>query len=85
MNSIRFTRGVTESGVTFEFHDDWTKADNSHRLLDERWVGCTIFVEKTKETLSCLQDTEKNVQAAKKRALCDAFDRVFARRSFLVH
>ena len=42
MSSVRFTRGVTASGRTFEFHDDWQAPNNSHRLLEEPWVGYTI-------------------------------------------
>ena len=44
MSSVRFTRGVTESGRVFEFHDNWQAPNNSHRLLDEPWVGFTTMI-----------------------------------------
>ena len=38
LNSIRFTRGITESGTSFEFLDDWTKESHSHRLMEDKWM-----------------------------------------------
>ena len=52
MNNIRFTRGVTESGVQFEFHDDWTVPASAHKLLDEPWIGSTVFFERGKSELN---------------------------------
>ena len=31
LNVVRFTKGVTQSGHKFEFHDNWQKSQNSHR------------------------------------------------------
>ena len=45
LSHVRFTRGVTESGQAFEFHDDWTVPEQKHRVLEEPWVGYTIFTE----------------------------------------
>ena len=42
------------SGKTFEFHDDWTVLDSAHRLLDEPWIGSTIFFEKDRTMLNDL-------------------------------
>ena len=55
LRGTRFTKGVTRSGQTFEFHDNWQTPDNAQRLLDEHWVGCTTFVVKGKASLSDLQ------------------------------
>ena len=44
LSAIRFTQGVTVSGKQFEFHDNFKKAGQAHRLLDEPWIGTTIFV-----------------------------------------
>ena len=54
LNNIRFTKGVTQSGREFEFHDDWQKSENSHRILDEQWVGCTTFISVDKSNLLAL-------------------------------
>ena len=54
MNAMRFTRGITSSGRAFEFHDDWTVPNSAHKLLDEPWIGSTIFLEKNRTTLSDL-------------------------------
>ena len=45
MQSSRFTCGVTEGGRTFEFFDNWTQPDNRHKVLDEPWIGFTVFHE----------------------------------------
>ena len=46
MNHQRFTCGVTKSGKSFEFFDDWTRPDSSHRTLEEPWIGYTVFLER---------------------------------------
>ena len=56
LKPIRFTSGVTESGKDFEFHDDWTKESNSHKLMEEKWIGCTVFVEANKCSLARSQE-----------------------------
>ena len=44
-NSVRFTKGITESGRRFEFHDKWTREDRKHLDIGEAWIGYTVFVE----------------------------------------
>ena len=69
MSSVRFTRGVTASGRMFEFHDDWQAPNNSHRLLEEPWVGYTInIVEGMSDNLS-LQLRGRRDEIAAPRAL----------------
>ena len=51
LNGVRFTKGVTQSGHKFEFHDSWQKPDNSHRILDEPWIGCTTFIREDQISL----------------------------------
>ena len=55
LRGTRFTKGVTRSGRTFEFHDNWQEPNSAHRLLDEHWVGCTTFVVEDKANLSDIQ------------------------------
>ena len=55
LSVIRFTKGVTQSGREFEFHDNWHESSNAHRLLDEKWVGCTTFIVESKASLSGVQ------------------------------
>ena len=43
LRSSRFTCGVTQSGKKFELYDDWTRPDRRHMLLDEPWMGYTVF------------------------------------------
>ena len=45
LRSSRFTCGVTQSGKKFEVYDDWTRPDRRHMLLDEPWMGYTVFTE----------------------------------------
>ena len=40
---VRVTEGIDEHGVHFKIEDDWTKPENSHRLLSASWVGRTTF------------------------------------------
>ena len=47
LKRLRFTYGVTAKGRSFEFHDDWTKPERAHMVLDEPWVGYTIFIERS--------------------------------------
>ena len=46
LNHVRFTYGVTERGRCFEFHDDWTLPERRHKLMEEPWVGFTVFAER---------------------------------------
>ena len=52
MNNIRYTRGVTQSGVKFYFHDDWTVPASAHRFLDVPWIGSTVFFERGRAAIS---------------------------------
>ena len=51
LHQHRFTYGVTSSGRTFEFHDDWTKPERAHMVLDEPWLGYTVFIERGAELM----------------------------------
>ena len=62
MNQTRFTRGITQSGRSFEFHDDWTIPINAHRVLEEPWIGSTVFIEEDKSTLL---DSQVKIQVEK--------------------
>lgn len=42
----RFTCGVTSTGKIFEVYDDWTRPDRRHLVLEEPWLGYTVFVER---------------------------------------
>ena len=64
MSSVRFTRGVTASGRTFEFHDDWQAPNNSHRLLEEPWVGYTINLAEGVSNLSFRTRERRDAAAA---------------------
>ena len=55
LNVVRFTKGVTQSGHKFEFHDNWHKSQNSHRILDEPWIGYTSFVVEGRASLLGVQ------------------------------
>ena len=55
LDVFRFTKGVTQSGQKFEFHDKWGEKGNSHRLLEEPWVGVTTFVVKDQASLLDVQ------------------------------
>ena len=55
LSVIRFTKGVTQSGRRFEFHDNWHDSKNAHRMLEEKWIGCTTFVVEDKASLSGVQ------------------------------
>ena len=46
LHQHRFTYGVTAARRTFEFHDDWTKPERAHMVLDEAWLGYTVFTER---------------------------------------
>ena len=56
LSSSRFTCGVTASGESFEFFDDWTTLANRHRVLTESWVGYTIFKERSVSNLEVQLD-----------------------------
>lgn len=61
LTQTRFTRGITQSGQAFEFHDDWTVPMNSHRVMEESWVGSTVFVERDTTTLAEFQQGRSTV------------------------
>jgi hypothetical protein len=46
----------------FEFHDNWTKSQNAHRLLDEPWIGYTSFVVEGRASLLGVQHDRHEVQ-----------------------
>ena len=48
-------------GRRFEFHDDWTKPERAHMVLDEPSVGYTVFIER-----------RENYMATQKGRLCKA-------------
>ena len=52
LKRLRFTYGVTADGKTFEFHDDWTKPERAHMVLDEPWTGYIIFTERGEEYMA---------------------------------
>ena len=58
LGEFRFTKGVTESGIKFEFHDRWTDPETAHRLLDEKWIGHTTFVTADRSNLYAVQKSE---------------------------
>ena len=47
LHQKRFTCGVTESGKSFEFHDDWSLPQRRHMVMEEPWVGYTIFTDRS--------------------------------------
>ena len=47
LSHFRFTCGVTESRKSFEFHDDWTLPEQRHRVMDEAWIGYSVFTERS--------------------------------------
>ena len=56
LSHIRFTRGVMASGKTFEFHDDWTRPENRHKVLEEDWIGYSVFAERQMKLADFQQD-----------------------------
>ena len=48
---LRFTKGITKSGQKFEFRDRWRQPERAHPILDELWIGYTVFAE-TSSTFS---------------------------------
>ena len=52
LKRLRSTYGITVDGRSFEFHDDWTKPGRAHMVLDEPWIGYTIFTERGKEYMA---------------------------------
>ena len=52
LKRLRFTHGVTAAGKTCEFHDDWTKPGRAHMVLDEPWIGYTIFTTRGEEYMA---------------------------------
>ena len=55
LNENRFTKGVMKSGQTFEFHDNWQESKSAHRILEEPWVGITLFTVKGEASLLDVQ------------------------------
>ena len=52
LKRLRFTYGITADGRSFEFHDDWTKPERAHMVLDEPWVGYTVFTERSEGNMA---------------------------------
>ena len=50
-----FSKSVTQSGKTLEFHDIWLDPKNAHKSLVESWAGCTTFVVQEKTSLFDVQ------------------------------
>ena len=48
MTYQRYTYGVTESARKFEMCDDWTVPDRRYLVLEEPWIGHTIFHERSR-------------------------------------
>lgn len=67
LQGSRFTCGVTSSGQRFEMHDNWTRPDRKHLVLDAPWVGYTVFIEESVENV--------DVQAMRKEATVNARQR----------
>ena len=44
--------GITAEGKSFEFHDDWTKLERAHMVLDEPWLGYTVFTERSEDYMT---------------------------------
>ena len=46
LKRYRVTTGTyVKSGKSFKVTDDWLRASNAHRLLEESWTGTTVFNE----------------------------------------
>ena len=46
LKRYRVTTGTyAKSGKSFKVTDDWLRASNAHRLLEESWTGTTVFNE----------------------------------------
>ena len=80
LNHVRFTYGVTEAGKCFEFHDDWTLPERKHMIMEEPWVGFTIFVERSASLSEALNDVDidgyrRDVTTTdRRRAWADVYD-----------
>lgn len=55
LKANRFTKGVTKSGQTFEFHDNWREAKIAHRMLDGPWKRIALFMVKDQASLLDIQ------------------------------
>ena len=64
LKRLRFTYGVTAKGRCFEFHDDWTKPERAHMVLDEPWTGYTIFTERREGYAATLNGRSGDTSAA---------------------
>ena len=75
LSAIRFTKGVTESGESFEFHDNWQNLSDAHKLMDQAWVGCSVFIEEDKVSLLSAQtrdhDNDDHADDGKKNNAVD--------------
>ena len=58
LNPSRRTIGVTKSGEKFELVDNWMSSENSHRRLDEQFIGFTIFTQQGSK-YSSLQEHDR--------------------------
>ena len=47
LNANRLTYGVTQSGHRFQFHDKWEQPSRQHFEMEEQWMGCTVFVDRS--------------------------------------
>ena len=64
LNENRFTKGVMKSGQTFEFHDNWQESNSAHRILEEPWVGITLFTVKGEASLLDVQLRREDAEVA---------------------
>ena len=86
LSVTRFTYGVTKSGKRFEFHDDWTLPQRRHMVLEEPWVGHTIFTERSVNLVDAqrkrLEDSSSCVRFEKLRGKwADAYASVLSQGS----
>ena len=51
IQATRFTCGVTSKGENFEIFDDWRDPECAHKLMDDDWIGFTIFQEQSGQNL----------------------------------
>ena len=43
---MRRTTGIDIEGNAFAIEDDWTNAQDAHRVLEIPWIGATTFTTK---------------------------------------
>jgi hypothetical protein len=64
LKRLRFTYGGTAKGRSFEFHDDWTKPERAHMVLEEPWTGYNIFTERSEGYTATLKGRPGDTSAA---------------------